>query len=205
MCHGQAALFLLDRPDTHLNPHWRYNYLDLIRDWTGVAADAQSCHIVMTSHNPLTIAALTKDAVRVMFSDESGKVGVSPPYADPRAWASTATLTEIFGLSTSLDLRNQRLVDDRNALARIDERTAEQQRQLLQVSENLTGSDSLFEDKEPLYQGSCGRHDVRYGAASHVAATAGSSSESDAEIISGLLAKEEGGMICTFAETPPCS
>ena len=59
---GQAGAVPIDEPDTHLNPHWQYNYLDLIRDWTGVAADAQSCHIVMTSHNPLTIAALTKDA-----------------------------------------------------------------------------------------------------------------------------------------------
>ena len=82
----KPALFLLDEPDTHLNPVWQHSYLDLIRDWTGVASDASNCQIVLTSHNPLTIAALTKEEVRVMFTDAAGKVTVNAPYTDPKTW-----------------------------------------------------------------------------------------------------------------------
>jgi predicted ATPase len=57
------ALFILDEPDTHLNPVWQHSYLSLIEIWTGVAANADQCQILMTSHNPLTIAALHRDEV----------------------------------------------------------------------------------------------------------------------------------------------
>jgi predicted ATPase len=57
---GKRALFLLDEPDTHLNPVWQHSYLDLIREWIGIAASAANCQIILTSHNPLTICALQK-------------------------------------------------------------------------------------------------------------------------------------------------
>jgi len=160
---GKRALFLLDEPDTHLNPHWQYSYLDLIRDWTGIAADANNCHIILTSHNPLTISALRKEEVRVMFTEENGKVSVSPPYADPRGMGFTATLTEIFGLPTSLDAETQTMVDERNTLARIDKRTHEQETQLLSINDKLDRLGFMFEDREPLYQEFLRAwHDVRY-------------------------------------------
>ena len=149
---GKRALFLLDEPDTHLNPMWQHSYLDLIREWTGLAADADKCHIVLTSHNPLTIAALEREDVRVMFTEEAGKVSVTAPYTDPKGMGFTATFTEIFGLPTSLDSDTQRQVDDRNALARIDHRTEEQEKQLIEINDKLNRLGFMFEDREPLYQ-----------------------------------------------------
>jgi ABC-type multidrug transport system ATPase subunit len=160
---GRRALFLLDEPDTHLNPVWQHAYLDLIRDWTGVAADADKCHIIMTSHNPLTISALSRDEVRVLFADENGKVHASTPYTDPRGMGFTATLTEIFGLPTSLDPATQAMVDDRNALARLEQRTDTQDETLLLLNDKLGRLGFMFEDREPLYQDFLRAwHDVRY-------------------------------------------
>lgn len=160
---GKRALFLLDEPDTHLNPVWQHAYLGLIRDWTGIAADADKCQIVLTSHNPLTVAALEREDVRVMFTDEAGKVSIGAPYTDPKGMGFTATLTEIFGLPTSLDTETQRQVDDRNALARIDHRTEEQERQLIAINDKLNRLGFMFEDREPLYQDFLrALHDVRY-------------------------------------------
>jgi len=160
---GKRALFLLDEPDTHLNPVWQYSYLNLIQEWTGVAADASNCHIVLTSHNPLTIAALAKEEVRVMFADETGKVTVSAPYTDPKGMGFTATLTEIFGLPTSLDSDTQKIVDDRNALARIEQRTDEEEKRLIEINDRLNRLGFMFEDREPLYQDFLrALHDVRY-------------------------------------------
>jgi ABC-type cobalamin/Fe3+-siderophores transport system ATPase subunit len=160
---GKRTLFLLDEPDTHLNPHWQYNYLELIREWTGMTADADDCHIILTSHNPLTISALGKDEVRVMFTDASGRVGVSAPYADPRGMGFTATLTEIFGLATSLDSETQQMVDDRNDLAGIADKTDKQEKTLIEINDKLNRLGFLFEDREPLYQDFLRAwHDVRY-------------------------------------------
>jgi ABC-type cobalamin/Fe3+-siderophores transport system ATPase subunit len=148
----KRALFLLDEPDTHLNPHWQHSYLDLIREWTEVASDEKKCHIIMTSHNPLTIAALKKEEVRVILQDENGKVTISPPYTDPRGMGFTATLTEIFGLPSSLDPETQLAVDDRNQLAQTVSRSAEQERQLIELNDKLNRLGFMFENREPLYQ-----------------------------------------------------
>lgn len=160
---GKRALFLLDEPDTHLNPHWQHSYLKLIEDWTGIAAEKEQCHIVLTSHNPLTISALSRDEVRVIAQTEDGRVTAAAPYADPRGMGFTATLTEIFGLATSLDVETQRLVDERNELVQLAERSDAQQRRLIALNDQLARLGFLNEDREPLYQDFLRAwHDLRY-------------------------------------------
>lgn len=160
---GKRALFLLDEPDTHLNPHWQHSYLKLIEDWTGIAAEKEHCHIVLTSHNPLTISALSRDEVRVIAQAEDGRVTAGAPYTDPRGMGFTATLTEIFGLPTSLDVETQRLVDARNALVQLAERSDVQQRRLIALNDQLARLGFLNEDREPLYQDFLRAwHDLRY-------------------------------------------
>jgi ABC-type multidrug transport system ATPase subunit len=189
----KRALFLLDEPDTHLNPVWQHTYLDLINQWTGVAADKRNCHIVLTSHNPLTIAALERSEVRILHSDEQGRVTAHAPYADPRGMGFTATLTEIFGLATSLDPETQRLVDDRNALARIEQRSEEQERQLIEINDKLNRLGFLFEDREPLYQDFLRAwHDVRYADKPPLSPEGiETQRRAMAELIKVLLAKKE--------------
>lgn len=160
---GKRALFLLDEPDTHLNPHWQHSYLKLIEEWTGIAADIDKCHIILTSHNPLTISALTRDEVRVITQGSDGRVSATPPYADPKGMGFTSTLTEIFGLPTSLDVETQRLVDERNALAHLTIRSDEEDRKLIAIDDDLARLGFLFEDREPLYQAFLRAwHDVKY-------------------------------------------
>lgn len=160
---GKRALFLLDEPDTHLNPHWQHSYLKLIEEWTGIASDANNCHIILTSHNPLTISALKRNEVRVMSTDDEGRVTAAPPYTDPKGMGFTATLTEIFGLPSSLDIDTQRLVDERNVLAYNAAKSDEQEKELIAVNDQLARLGFLFEDREPLYQDFLRAwHDVRY-------------------------------------------
>jgi ABC-type cobalamin/Fe3+-siderophores transport system ATPase subunit len=160
---GKRALFLLDEPDTHLNPHWQHSYLKLIDDWTGIAADAGNCHIILTSHNPLTISALTRDEVRVITQGTDGRVQASAPYANPKGMGFTATLTEIFGMPTSLDIETQRLVDERYVLVNITNKSDEDEQRLIWLNDDLARRGFLYEDREPLYQDFLRAwHDVRY-------------------------------------------
>jgi ABC-type cobalamin/Fe3+-siderophores transport system ATPase subunit len=57
------ALFQLDEPDTHLNPAWSTQYLDFLNRFI---RGRDSCHIVMSSHDPLVFAGLER--ARANFS-----------------------------------------------------------------------------------------------------------------------------------------
>lgn len=150
---GKRALFLLDEPDTHLNPHWQHSYLKLIEDWTGIAADADKCHIILTSHNPLTIAGLTRNEVRVMYGDQSsGAVMVEAPFVDPKGLGVSGVLTDIFGMPSTLDQPTQELIDARNRLARLAELDAAQTEALDMVNEKLRDLGFMYEERDELYR-----------------------------------------------------
>lgn len=150
---GKRALFLLDEPDTHLNPHWQNSYLELINEWTGIAADADQCHIILTSHNPLTISALTRDEVRVMHSDEgSAAIVADAPFVDPQGLGIGGVLTDIFGMPSTLDQPTQELIDARNRLARLAKLDQAQVEALDAINEQLRELGFMYEERDELYR-----------------------------------------------------
>lgn len=148
---GKEALFLLDEPDTHLNPAWQLTYLDLIKEWTEVAAEKDRCQIIMTSHNPLTIAALEANEVRVVSVDDAGGISVDPPRIDPRGLGFAGVLTDVFGLSSSLDKPTQELIDRRNQLARSEQLSDAMAKEFVDIKEELRHLGFLYEERDKLY------------------------------------------------------
>jgi predicted ATPase len=148
---GKEALFLLDEPDTHLNPDWQLTYLELIREWTEVAADEDKCQIIITTHNPLTIAALEAKEVRIMSSDDDGNISVALPRVDPKGLGFAGVLTDIFGLSSSLDKPTQELIDRRNELAREEKLTDAMAKEFAEIKEELRHLGFLYEERDKLY------------------------------------------------------
>ena len=110
------ALFLLDEPDTHLNPVWSLHYLDLLKE---VVGEQQTSQIIMATHDPLTIAGLTRNEVRVMVRDQrAGKIVAEVPEHDPKGMGVRGILTsELFGLRSDLDLATLQLLDEKRDLA----------------------------------------------------------------------------------------
>ena len=150
---GKRALFLLDEPDTHLNPHWQHSYLKLIDDWTDIAADADKCHIILTSHNPLTISALSRHEVRVMSTDAStGAVAIEAPFVDPKGLGVSGVLTDVFGMGSTLDRPTQELIDRRNRLARLPNPTAPQIQELEVANDALRQMGFIYEERDELYR-----------------------------------------------------
>ena len=143
------SLFLLDEPDTHLNPAWKWDYLHLVRD---VAQKNSESHIIMTSHDPLTMGGLKASQVQVMYEADSGQVIAEPPDVDPRGLGFTSILTQIFGLPTTLDPETQDRLEERNALLRIDQRTKDQELKLVKLSDELRKLGFVLEDREPEYE-----------------------------------------------------
>lgn len=142
------SLFLLDEPDTHLNPNWKWDYLHLVKD---VAQRGES-HIILTSHDPLTIGSLMASQVQVMSRSKAGNVMIQPPEVNPRGLGFTSILTQIFGLPTTLDPDTQALLDERNEKIRTVSRTREQNIRLIELNEELKQLGFVIEDREPEYE-----------------------------------------------------
>jgi predicted ATPase len=128
------ALFLLDEPDTHLNPAWQLRYLDLIEEWVGSSSDS---YLIVGTHDPLTIGGLEREQVQVMYRDREGRVRVEQARVDPRGLGFTSILTQIFGLPTTVDLETQKLLDERNALVGREHRSNDEDRRLIDLTEQL--------------------------------------------------------------------
>ena len=143
------SLFLLDEPDTHLNPAWKWEYLQLVKD---VAQRNSESHIILASHDPLTMAGLKASQVQVMHEGHDGQIVAKPPDLDPRGLGFTSILTQIFGLPTTLDPETQARLEERNALLRIDRRTKKQELKLIELSDMLKKLGFMLEDREPEYE-----------------------------------------------------
>lgn len=95
------SLFLLDEPDTHLNPAWSIDYVRLLEE--SADFDSSASQLVMATHDPLVISGLLKE--QVLLLERSGEqTRARHPDEDPRGQGVAGLLTsEIYGLESDLD------------------------------------------------------------------------------------------------------
>jgi ABC-type cobalamin/Fe3+-siderophores transport system ATPase subunit len=144
------SLFLLDEPDTHLNPAWKRDYLGLIEE---VASRNSNSYLAMTTHDPLTISGLTANQVQVLWRDETGEIRATRPVVDPRGLGVAGILTDVFGLESSLDQKTQAALDERNELFAIadEARTPAQEDRLRELTGELATLGFRQAAREPMY------------------------------------------------------
>lgn len=99
------ALILLDEPDTHLNPLWKWKYLEFLENVVNKSTKTQ---IVFCTHDPLVIGGMEKEQVRVFKRDADYKTEVTEPDTSPKGLGVAGILTSpLFGLPTILDKKTQ--------------------------------------------------------------------------------------------------
>ena len=146
----EEALFLLDEPDTHLNPAWSTQYLSFLHRFI---RQRETCHIVMSSHDPLVFAGLTKEQVRVMRRGEEGQAVVETPAQDPRGMGVAAILTsDLFRLRTTLDAETQERLDRQRILVQKDDRSDEEELELEGLQGELERLGFSRSIRDPLYE-----------------------------------------------------
>jgi len=92
------SLFLLDEPDTHLNPVWTYDFLSLLQQ--NIVAD--KAQLLIATHNPLLIGTLRKEQVRILSQGQSQTEGREPD-EDPIGIGVEGLLkSELYGLRSTL-------------------------------------------------------------------------------------------------------
>jgi predicted ATPase len=147
----EESLFLLDEPDTHLNPAWSIRYLDFLRD-IGGAQDTS--HVLMATHDPLVIAGLTRSQVQVLRRDEdTGTIKATPPDEDPQGMGVAGLLTsEVYGLRSQLDLHTLHALDRKRELASKSQLSDDERRELDELTQRLGHIDFTLSVRDPLYQ-----------------------------------------------------
>jgi predicted ATPase len=144
------SLFLLDEPDTHLNPAWSLRYLEFLRQ---IAGTQENSHIIMATHDPLVIAGLTRSQVQIMQRDENGHITAQCPSDDPKGMGVAGLLTsEVYGLRSELDLETLGLLDEKRALAAKATLTEEERARLRELDERLRGLDFTITVRDPMYK-----------------------------------------------------
>lgn len=150
------SLFLLDEPDTHLNPNWCVKYLEYLKDFVGGGdAGQDDSHIVLTTHNPLAIAELVKEQVQILSRQpESRGVRAESPAIDPKGMGFSGIVTsDMFGLGSSLDKATNEDLLALHQLSTQQTALSEGERaRLVEIRERLEGLDFNFASRDRLEQ-----------------------------------------------------
>lgn len=95
----EPALFLLDEPETHLNPDWRASYISTLR--AALEADAATKNVMrevlLTSHSPFIISDCNQENVLVFEKLETGQVEWHNPQFKTFGASANAITIKIFG------------------------------------------------------------------------------------------------------------
>jgi predicted ATPase len=96
-----GSLYLLDEPDTHLNPAWEIDYLYMLRRVGGVERKSQT---ILATHDPLLVAGLLREEVRILIRLKNGRIIAASPEENPRGMGVGGVLTsDLYGLQSQLD------------------------------------------------------------------------------------------------------
>lgn len=144
------ALFLLDEPDTHLNPAWSTQYLEFLDRFI---RGRNTCHIVMSTHDPLVFAGLERTQVRIFRRNTNGNVVIEVPDQDPRGMGVAAILTsDLFRLRSSLDPQTQADLDRLRLLSMKDALTPQEETDLRELHARLNNLGFAQTIRDPLYE-----------------------------------------------------
>ncbi|WP_448612316.1 AAA family ATPase [Geodermatophilus sp. URMC 60] len=155
----EESLFLLDEPDTHLNPKWKLRYLRELTRQSGLAVEGgeedewldRTSQMILATHDPLTIAGLVSSQVQI-FERTQGSTVVRAPDEDPRGMGVAGVLIQLFGLPSTLDLATQEKIDLRNDLSRLTDRSEAQEEELKALASELSDLGLAYESRDPDYR-----------------------------------------------------
>ncbi|PCI04646.1 MAG: chromosome segregation protein SMC [Hyphomicrobiales bacterium] len=148
----EESLFLLDEPDTHLNPRWSVEYLQHIRDFLEASdVKKQNSHVLLATHNPIAVAELVKEQVQVLIRDEeTQEISAIEPDLHPRGMGYAGVVTsEMFGLNAALDTHTQALLAKKRQLSAKDELSAKDKSELKAINDELQTYGFRYEVRDP--------------------------------------------------------
>jgi predicted ATPase len=136
---SDESLYLLDEPDSHLNPRWTYEYRAMLRkalfpslpnddsekavpdenpiDTSAPPAAVGNSQVLIATHNPLMISAHPRTHVRILDRTPLGTTALPPEDEPPGMTIDRLLTSDVFGLESALPARTLKIIADRDSLA----------------------------------------------------------------------------------------
>jgi predicted ATPase len=156
---SDESLYLLDEPDSHLNPRWTYEYREMLRkalfpsvadenhvstvraanpiDTSAPPREVGNSQVLIATHNPLMISAHPRNHVRILERASNGTTA-KPPEDEPPGMSIDRLLTsDVFGLQSAMPESVLNRLSRREELAALLVRTREQDEELTKLSRQL--------------------------------------------------------------------
>ena len=146
---GKDTLFLLDEPDTHLNPAWTVKYLKFLDQFVPYR---NVSHLLMVSHHPLAIAELEKEQVQVMKRSDANVLAFQPMESPKGMGINFLLRSDMFGLKTTIDQPTSNDIEARNRLAsKPTSLNPEEKQALSELTERLDALGFNWSSDDPDY------------------------------------------------------
>ncbi|WP_217543177.1 AAA family ATPase [Vibrio metschnikovii] len=157
------SLFLLDEPDTHLNPAWSMEYINFLKEVAGFNLDVtneklnsgavDNSHIVLATHDPIVISTLKQEQIKIMKRDEDSlRVFAASPLYEPKGMGFSGILmSDMFGLRSDLDPKTLEKLDEHAILLAKKDRTAREETRYKELQGQLDNSGFLDAYSDPYF------------------------------------------------------
>lgn len=100
------CLLLLDEPDTHLNPSWQRDYVDLLKEFD---LNGGQSHMIVATHSPLIVQSSNEANVVLFYQNPKQKIKAEVSEIPFHTWRTDHVLTSpYFGLESARP-KNDRL------------------------------------------------------------------------------------------------
>lgn len=103
----KEVLFLLDEPDTHLNPSWRTYFHSFVEDVLG--ADNDKAQLFVSTHSPFMVSSLKRNNVCQFRRDDNGLIDMSVAQNETYGASFDVLVKELFDLRS---LISQSVIDE---------------------------------------------------------------------------------------------
>ena len=139
----KESLFLLDEPDTHLNPRWSVDYISYLKQFIASGTEKEeTSHILLTTHNPLAIAELDREQVQILRMaklDGQRQIVACYPEMAPRGMGYAAIVTsDMFGIASTMDSATQHLLERQRAFGSKPDLSESEQKALDKINDELS-------------------------------------------------------------------
>lgn len=158
------TLFLLDEPDTHLNPQWSYTYKKLMQDAMEFDRDPahKTSQVLLATHDPVLIVDMAKSNIRLMerkttknheAPDEAEtSIVAKAPRENPHDLGVARILRELQDLPSILGTEKLEKLEEKRRLAfKQEQLSPDEEKRLEQLAEETEDIDLATHIEDPLY------------------------------------------------------
>ena len=105
----ENTLFLLDEPETHLNPAWRTSFHKYVSDALNAGNKGTKSQVFLSTHSPFMVSSLKRQNVYQFRRDDNGLIQMNMAQNETYGASFDVLIKELFGLRS---LISQSVIDE---------------------------------------------------------------------------------------------